>query len=119
MSAGGMNVIGVNRYNRMPTRHKLQLLWIFVGGSFFVHQVLQLTVGRVQPKREEQIYTILKKQFPDGNIPPHILDQVQALREMKEALSLQTTLATPTPGQFQVKLMHELDHKAMGEDRRR
>ena len=118
MSAGGMNVIGVNRYNKMPTRHKLQLMWLFVGGTFFVHQLLNLTVGRVQPKREEQMYTILKEQFPDGNIPPHILDQVQALREMKEALSLQTALATPTPGQFQIKLMNDMDHKRMGAMRR-
>ncbi len=113
-----MNVIGTNRYNKMPTRHRLQLFWIFVGGSFFVHQVVNLTVGRVQPKREEHMYTVLKEQFPDGNIPAHILDQAQALREMKEALSLQTALATPTPGEHQITLMHDMDHKRLGALRR-
>ena len=118
MASGGMNVIGVNRYNKMPTRHKLQLFWIFIGGTFFVHQILHLTVGRVQPKRQEHMFTVLHEQFPDGNIPPHIMDQVQALREMKEGLSLQAALATPTPGQFQAKLMHEMDHKSMGQVRK-
>ena len=110
--------LGSGRYGRLPTRKRLQLGWIGVALSFFTYQVLHLTIMRVQPKREELVYTILQREFPDGNIPAQILDQVQALREMREGLSLHVALATPTPGQFQVAMMDDMDPTRLGNLRR-
>lgn len=112
------NTIGGGRYNRMPMRYRLHLGWLTVGTSLFCWEFLKLTVWRVQPKREEHMYTMLQEQYPDGNIPPHILDHVQALREMREGLSLHAALATPMPGQYTNTVAKDMDFRRLGELRR-
>lgn len=110
--------IGGGKYNRVSTRHRLHFMWLTVGVGFFCWEYLKLTVWRVQPKREEHMYEMLKQQYPDGNIPAHILDQVQALREMRENLSLHSALATPAPGQFTNVVARDMDYFRLGELRK-
>ncbi len=109
--------IGGGRYDRIPTRFRLHFAWVAMGTGLFVWEFLKLTLFRVRPKREEQTYTLLREQYGE-NIPAHVLDQVQALREMREGLSLHAALATPAPGQFTNIVAKDFDYRRLGELRK-
>lgn len=103
---------GVARYERMPTRQKIQFAWasIFVLG--FAYEFLHMTVLRVQPKREEQMYMHIQKLYGD-NIPPELIELAKRQREAQDTLTLSNMLRSPTPGQTANALQTELDPRAI------
>ncbi|EPY34614.1 hypothetical protein STCU_00739 [Strigomonas culicis] len=107
-----MALPGVARYERMPTRTKVQFFWISMLMMGFVYQFLKMTVLRVQPKREEQMYMHIQSLYGD-NIPEELIQLAKRQREAQDALSLTTMLRTPTPGQTSHALQNELDPRAL------
>ena len=78
----------------------------------FAYQFVKMTVLRVQPKREEQMYMHIKKIYGD-NIPEELIDMAKRQREAQDALTLTNMLRTPTPGQTSNALQNELDPRAL------
>ncbi|KPA73655.1 putative mitochondrial hypothetical protein [Leptomonas pyrrhocoris] len=107
-----MALPGVSHYERMPTRVKVQFFWISMLTMGFAYQFLKMTVLRVQPKREEQMYVHIRKIYGD-NIPAELLDMAKRQREAQDALTLTNMLRTPTPGQTSNALQNELDPRAL------
>lgn len=103
-----MALPGVARYERMPTRQKVQFFWASLFLMGFVYEFLQMTVLRVQPKREEQMYMHLKKLYGD-NIPTELIEIAKRQREAQDTLTLSNMLRSPTPGQTSSALQNELD----------
>jgi hypothetical protein len=108
---------GMARYSRMPTRYKVQLFWTFAFGSALTYQFLQLTVWRVNEKREEQQYLKLKEQYGD-KLPPDMLEQTVALRELRDTLTMHQAMNSPTPGEVAGALQRDLDASRLGAIRR-
>ncbi|KAL7702892.1 hypothetical protein N2W54_003024 [Lotmaria passim] len=107
-----MALPGVSHYERMPTRTKIQFFWISMLTMAFAYQFVKMTVLRVQPKREEQMYMHIKKIYGD-NIPEELIDMAKRQREAQDALTLTNMLRTPTPGQTSNALQNELDPRAL------
>ncbi|KAG5488088.1 hypothetical protein LSCM1_08152 [Leishmania martiniquensis] len=107
-----MALPGVSHYERMPTRAKLQFLWISMLTMGAAYQFLKMTVRRVQPKREEQMYMHIQQVYGD-NIPEELLQIAKRQREAQDALTLTNMLRTPTPGQTSSALQNELDPRAL------
>lgn len=107
-----MALPGVSHYERMPTRTKIQFFWISMFTMAFAYQFLKMTVLRVQPKREEQMYVHIQKIYGD-NIPTELIDMAKRQREAQDALTLTNMLRTPTPGQTSNALQNELDPRAL------
>lgn len=103
---------GVSHYERMPTRTKIQFFWISMLTMGFAYQFLKMTVLRVQPKREEQMYMHIRKVYGD-NIPEELLQRAKRQREAQDALTLTNMLRTPTPGQTSNALQNDLDPRAL------
>lgn len=78
----------------------------------FAYQFMKMTVLRVQPKREEQMYMHIKKVYGDA-IPEELIELAKRQREAQDALTLTTMLRTPTPGQTSNALQNELDPRAL------
>ena len=105
-------IAGVARYERVPTRFKLQLFWsgmVILGCGWEFHQ---LTMNRVKNKREEQSYVKLKETYGD-NVPPELLEVMKRQRENQDAITLTNVLQTPTPGEVCGSLQHELDPRRL------
>lgn len=113
-----MGMAGIAKYNRMPTRHKLQLTWIFLFGVGLTWEYLKLTVYRVNPKREEELYLRLETKYPDGKLPPKLQKEIESLREFRDTVSMHQALNTPTPGEVSGALQHDLDVRHLGQLRR-
>ncbi|CAD2221166.1 hypothetical protein, conserved [Angomonas deanei] len=111
-----MALPGVARYDRLPTRTKIQFFWISMLMMGFVYQFLKMTVLRVHPKREEQMYVHIQNLYGD-NIPQELIDLAKRQREAQDALSLTNMLRTPTPGQTSSALQNELDPRALAKNR--
>lgn len=107
-----MALPGVARYDRMPTRHKVQFFWVSMLLMGFVYEFLHMTVLRVQPKREEQMYVHLQKLYGD-NIPQELIDIAKKQREAQDTLTLSNMLRSPTPGQTSNALQNELDPRGL------
>lgn len=107
-----MALPGVARYERMPTRTKIQFFWVSMLVLGFVYQFLNMTVLRVQPKREEQMYMHVRALYGD-NIPEELIEKAKRQREAQDALSLSMMLRSPTPGQTSGALQNELDPRAL------
>ncbi|ESL08534.1 hypothetical protein TRSC58_03761 [Trypanosoma rangeli SC58] len=105
---------GVARYERLPTRTKIQFFWCSMLVMGFAYQFLKMTVLRVQPKREEQMYMHIKKVYGD-NLPPELIDIARRQREAQDALTLSNMLRTPTPGETAGALQHELDPRRIAQ----
>ncbi|KAH9577760.1 hypothetical protein LSM04_002861 [Trypanosoma melophagium] len=105
---------GVARYERMPTRTKIQFFWCSMLVMGFAYQFLKMTVLRVQPRREEQMYTHVQRLYGD-NIPPELLEIAKRQREARDALTLTNMWRTPTPGETAGALQHELDPRRIAQ----
>lgn len=103
-----MSLPGVARYERMPTRMKIQLFWSAMLIGAFGYQFHRMATSRVQPKREEQMFLHVKKLYGD-NIPQELVDLSVRQREAQDAWSLSNMLRTPTPGEVSGALQKELD----------
>mgnify|MGYP001568761933 CR=1 FL=1 len=112
-----MGMPGAARFNRMPTRHRLQLFWIFLFGAGASREFLNLTIHRVNPKREEQIYIEMQDKY-GGKLPERFTKEIVALREMRDTLTMHMALESPTPGQTAGALQKELDPRKLGELRK-
>ncbi len=112
-----MSMPGVARYNRMPTRHKLQLTWIFLFGAGATWEFLKLTIYRVGPKREEQVYKEMEEKY-NGELPERFIKEVEALRTYRDTMTLHAAINSPTPGEVAGALQHDLDPRRLGELRR-
>lgn len=102
------SVPGANRYERIPTRQRVQLFWVgflCIGAGY---ELYRLTMKRVQPRREEHMYQMIREKFGE-DLPEELMKPVIAQKEAQEALSLQQMLDTPTPGELSGALQHELD----------
>lgn len=87
---------------------KVQLFWTAMFLTAFGYQFLKMAVGRVQPKREEELFLHVREMYGD-NIPREILEMSLRQREASDAWSLSNVLKTPTPGEVSGALQHELD----------
>jgi hypothetical protein len=103
-----MSLPGASQYERLPTRMKIQMFWSTMLITAFAYQLHNLATGRVNPKREEQVYMHVQKIYGD-NIPPELLEMTVRQREAQDAMSLSNMLRTPTPGEVSGALQKELD----------
>lgn len=111
---GASTMPGFAKYNRTPTRARLHLLWIFVFGTGFTYEMFKLTIHRVGPRRNEEIYMKLKDKYGE-DVPEHILDESQQIREFREAATLSNVLATPTPGEVNGALQWDFDYRRIAQ----
>ncbi|KAG8341235.1 hypothetical protein TRVL_07933 [Trypanosoma vivax] len=109
---------GVVRYERIPTRKKIHLLWCGMLISGFVYQFLRMTVLRVQPKREEQMYTHIQNLY-GNSLPQELIEIVVRQREARDTLTLSNMMNTPTPGETAGALQHSLDPRRIAQLRSR
>ncbi|RHW70641.1 hypothetical protein DPX39_090012400 [Trypanosoma brucei equiperdum] len=105
---------GVARYERMTTRNKIQFFWWSMLVMGFAYQFLQMTVLRVQPKREEQMYSHIRELYGD-QLPPELIEIAKRQREAQDALTLSNMIHTPTPGETAGALQHALDPRRIAQ----
>lgn len=103
---------GVARYERIPTRMKVQLFWGTLVLCGFAYQFAKMMVQRVHPKREEQMYLHIQSLYGD-NLPDDLIAIAKRQREAHDALTLTNMLHTPTPGQTSNALQNELDPREL------
>ena len=107
-------VPGATKYNRIPMRQRIQLFWCGVGMIGAGYQLVKLTMGRVQPRREEHMYEMLREKYGE-ELPESLLKTLLASKEAQETMTLQNILDTPTPGELCGALQHELDPRRIAD----
>eukprot|EP00331_Platyophrya_macrostoma_P014074 CAMPEP_0176433436 /NCGR_PEP_ID=MMETSP0127-20121128/16021_1 /TAXON_ID=938130 /ORGANISM="Platyophrya macrostoma, Strain WH" /LENGTH=116 /DNA_ID=CAMNT_0017815863 /DNA_START=37 /DNA_END=387 /DNA_ORIENTATION=- len=103
-----MTLPGASRYERLPTRMKIQMAWTAMFIAAFAYQFHKMATNRVHPKREEALFMHVHKVYGD-NPPPELLEMAKRQREAVDAWTLSNMLRTPTPGEVSGALQNELD----------
>eukprot|EP00758_Cryptobia_borreli_P007426 Tbor_TRINITY_DN5294_c2_g1::TRINITY_DN5294_c2_g1_i2::g.16009::m.16009 len=112
-------VPGASRYNRIPTRQKLQLFWIGVGLAGAGYEFVKFTTLRVHPRKEELLYKAVTDKYGNKDLPEEMMTPLLRVKEAQETLTLQNMLDTPTPGELCGALQNELDPRAIARLRSR
>ena len=108
---------GLSRHSRMPTRDKMRIMWVVVFGSGAIWEFMNLTIWRVNPKREENLYIGLERDYGD-KMPDQLMEHTIALRELRDTLTMHQAMASPTPGEVAGALQTDMDMTRLGNLRR-
>ena len=105
----------VQKYNRIPTRMKVQLFWGIMAFGVFYWQMMKLTVWRINPKRNEQLFLEMQERLDNGQkLPEFVYRDAVAQREMRDTLTLHVSRdSTPNPGEMTGAMQKDFDARRM------
>ena len=101
----------VQRYNRIPTRMKVQLFWGMLATGVVYYQMVKLTLFRITPKRSEHLFITIEESGKP--LPEKVVQDAVAQRTMRDTLSIHMTAQMPNPGEMTGAMQYDFDHRRM------